>query len=205
VAYNETQFAFDGLRGWCHRNYSRGLFYDDFELAKFIGIPCLNRAIREERLLPAHFDKKRGKRYDLLYCIKPGSEGERVVKEIGKEVLQTKIVPFDGKTTKVLQLYKDSIKLRKKLSTNISISSSKIIVKDSKLQRNIAPWKILQETKDPTYLPNNVLRVLMKHVAKFLRDEIPFHPVAIQEVLQKDQEVLEFQQLVERLVHRVPH
>ncbi|MHA1126979.1 MAG: hypothetical protein ACTSQX_15240, partial [Candidatus Heimdallarchaeota archaeon] len=139
-------------------------------------------AIIEERLLPSHFTQVRGKRYDLLYCLQPGSEGERIIKEISNEVLLAKVVLLNDKTVTVLQAYKEFIKLLQKLFTSVALSTANILINDRSTNKNFAIWKILQETKNPDYLSHNKLLLLKKHISKFLRDEIPFLPLGVQEV-----------------------
>ncbi|MHA1435530.1 MAG: hypothetical protein ACTSO7_16935 [Candidatus Heimdallarchaeota archaeon] len=182
LVYNALGFAHDGFRGWCHRKYTKGLFYDVHELGKFISLLFTYFAIIEERLLPSHFTQVRGKRYDLLYCLQPGSEGERIIKEISNEVLLAKVVLLNDKTVTVLQAYKEFIKLLQKLFTSVALSTANILINDRSTNKNFAIWKILQETKNPDYLSHNKLLLLKKHISKFLRDEIPFLPLGVQEV-----------------------
>jgi len=183
LVYTEQELAFDGFRGWCHRNYSLGLFYDKFELAKLIALFCINRTIRDKRLLPSHFITRRGKRYDLIYGVKPNSEGEEVIQKIAKEVLQTKIITLDDKTKTVLQFYKHLLPKHHHLFSALALSSSKIILTNNATQNKITPWKLLEQTKNSTFLSKRIFSTLKKHTMKFLRDEMPFQPLGIQEVL----------------------
>ncbi len=182
LVYNAIGFAHDGFRGWCHRKYTKGLFYDIHELGKFISLLFTYFAIIEKRLLPGHFTQVRGKRYDLLYCLQPGSEGERIIKEISNEVLLAKVVLLNDKTVTVLQAYKEFIKLLQKLFTSVALSTANIMINDRSTNKNFAIWKILQETRNSEYLSHNKVLHLKKQLHKFLRDEIPFLPLGIQEV-----------------------
>ena len=183
LVYTEQELAFDGFRGWCHRNYSLGLFYDKFELAKLIALFCINRAIREKQLTPSHFITKRGKRYDLIYGIKPNSEGDEILQKIARDVLQTKIVSLDNKTTTIIQLYKRLLPKQHQLFSALALSSSKIILTNITTNNKITPWKVLQQTKNPEFLPRKIFSMLKKHTSSFLRDEMSFQPLGIQEVL----------------------
>ena len=183
LAYTQQELAFDGFRGWCHRNYTLGLFYDKFELAKLIALFCINRAIREERLIPSHFITKRGKRFDLIYGVKSSSDGEEILQKIAKDVLQTKIVSLEDKNTTVIQYYKRLLDQHHKLFSALALSSSKIILSNKANKNKITPWKLLQQTKDPSFLPRKIFSKLKKHTHSFLRDEMPFQPLGIQEIL----------------------
>jgi len=91
VAYNKIDFPWFGLRGWCHQNQPQGLLFDKSEQVKIIVLVKIIEVIREGVLLPSHFMKQRGKRYDELSCIKPESEGETILRRIAQSVLQTKV------------------------------------------------------------------------------------------------------------------
>ncbi|RLI69188.1 hypothetical protein DRO91_08030 [Candidatus Heimdallarchaeota archaeon] len=182
AVYNKLGFAFDGFRGWCHRNYSKGLFYDDFESGKLVTMLCINAAIREERLLPSHFFERRGKRYDLLYCLMPETEGDAVIRQIAKEVLQMKVITFDEKRVTLLKAYEKNILLRQKLYFEVPISSANIMTFNKETGQYYTAWKLLQEIKNVDYLPRKVIYALKKHLKNFLK-ETPFHPLMIQEVL----------------------
>ena len=134
VAYNQIQFPWFGLRGWCHQNQPQGLLFDKSEQVKIIGLVKIIQAIREGVLLPSHFIMQRGKRFDELFCIKPETEGEAVLRRIAQSVLQTKVCLEGGASTSVLQIYKDQVLLFQKLFNELGLSSSQLLLTNNNSQ-----------------------------------------------------------------------
>ncbi|MCE7745904.1 MAG: hypothetical protein GPJ52_12295 [Candidatus Heimdallarchaeota archaeon] len=182
VAYNQIEFPWFGLRGWCHQNQPQGLLYDKSEQVKIIVLVKIIQAIREGVLLPSHFMKQRGKRYDELSCIKPESEGDIILRRIAQSVLQTKVCLEGGATTSVLQIYKDQVLLFQKLFNELGLSSSQILMTNNNSREKMSPWKMLQQTRDISHFSREELRMLQNFIKNFLDNEFSFRPLTIIEI-----------------------
>ena len=140
------------------------------------------QAIREGALLPGHFMKQRGKRYDELFGIKPESEGEVILRRIAQSVLQTKVCLEEGTSTSVLQIYKNQVQLFQKLFNELGLSSSQLLLTNSNSREKIAPWKMLQQTRDTSHFSREDLRILQDFIKHFLDNEFSFRPLTIIEI-----------------------
>ena len=182
LAYNRISFPWFGLRGWCHQNQPQGLMFDKSEQAKFVGLVKLIQTIREGVLLPSHFIKQRGKRFDELFIIEVESEGETILRRIAQSVLQTKVSLECGSTSSILQIYKDQVQQYQKLFTELGLSSSQILLSGNNSREKLAPWKMLQQTRDSSHFSREELRILHDFIKHFLDNEFSFQPLTIIEI-----------------------
>ncbi|MGC9778133.1 MAG: hypothetical protein HZR80_02710 [Candidatus Heimdallarchaeota archaeon] len=182
VGYNQIQFAWDGLRGWCHQGYSLGLFYDNSEQLKTVTPVIVNQAIREGRLLPSYFVERRGKRYDKLNCIESGSEGESIIRKMALEVLNTKVCLEGGSTITLVQVYKKYLRNLQELLNELPLSSSSILLPVHGTRKKISPWRMLQQVQDWRYITQKEFQIIKQFVQDFLMKDFVFEPLTIIEI-----------------------
>ncbi len=122
--YNTFLVPWDGLRGWCHRNYSFGLFLDYIETTRAVAPLWINEAIRNVDLTPADFESERGKRFEKYYHMKPKSHAHEVAKHVSKQILQTKITLTTATDTTIKRMTDKSANQLKRLLTQLPNSTA---------------------------------------------------------------------------------
>jgi hypothetical protein len=181
--YNEIPLAWDGLRGWCHQGYPKGLLYDQSEQAKIISLYCCHKAIRQELITPEEFEVKRGKRYEPFFCLKPESEGYNTIKEIGKEALEMKVVLANGKTMKIQKAYEKMLGKLKSMLNTLANHSVYELGLDHSQKPALTLWKKLQQIKNKKYLTSKEQEQLDVFIERFFEEEFVFEPLEIIEII----------------------
>jgi len=181
--YNDIDVPWDGLRGWCHRKYSNGLFLDKIERSRAITPLWINEAIRNEEIKPTDFETDRGKRYEKYYLMDKESHAYDVTKRVANQIVQTKLMlttGFDGTNRRVTD---KSVSQLKCLLNQLSNSSVELISKDENSGKIKTVWKKLQEEQDRSHLTRKEFQALYKFVRAFFQEEFSFKPYTIAEIL----------------------
>lgn len=181
--YNEIPLAWDGLRGWCHQGYPKGLLYDQSEQVKMISLYCSHKAIKEERITTEEFQLRRGKRYEPFFCLKPESEGYNTIKEIGKEALEMKVVLADRKTLNIQKAYEKTLGKLKSMLNTLANHSVYELGLDHSQKPALTLWKKLQQTKNKKYLTSKEQKQLDFFIKQFFQEEFIFEPIEIIEII----------------------
>ncbi|RLI71153.1 MAG: hypothetical protein DRP02_05560 [Candidatus Gerdarchaeota archaeon] len=178
--YNSIPFAWDGLRGWCHRRYTFGLYLDTIEQAKIIALLWIHEAIRNEDILPVDFKIRRGKRYAPYFCVVPGSEPHVKIQKIAFQTLNTTVYLASGKALKLKEAYHRHLVRLKNLLNLIASQSVEFLWKGANSDTHlITLWKKLAQTKNTTFLTRKEYEQLSAFSKRFFIEDFTFEPLAI--------------------------
>ncbi len=181
--YNKLAAPWDGLRGWCHRKYSFGLFLDKIERSRAIAPLWINEAIRNEEITPTDFETERGKRYEKYYLMKKDSHAYTVAKRVANQIVQTKLLLTTGFESTNRRVTNKSVSQLKCLLNQLSNLSVNLMINEKSSGQMKTVWKKLQEEHDRSYLTRKEFQALYKFVRTFFREEFSFEPYTIAELL----------------------
>ena len=181
--YNAIALAWDGLRGWCHREYSFGLYLDAIEQAKIIAWLWIHEAIRNKEIQPNDFQVNRGKRYDPYYCVKVNSDLYSCIRRIGLQALRTSLCLSNGAEMSLKRAYEQYLEQQKELVNKFAIHSTSLICKETnEKEKPITLWKKLEQTKNKELLSYKEQQQIHSFAREFFANEFSFEPMAIVEV-----------------------
>ncbi len=180
--YNSIPFAWDGLRGWCHKDYPIGLYLDTIEQAKIIALLWIHEAIRNKEIQPKDFIVNRGKRFEPYYCVKPDSDLHKKIIQIAMQALRTSLTLASEQTMKMKEMYHRFITQQKELVNRLSMASAVLTTTLSTNGHIQTLWKKLLQTKNKDLLTHKEQQQLQHFCQRFLSDDYQFEPLAIASV-----------------------
>jgi len=176
--YNEIPYAWNGLRGWCHRGYPFGLYLDTIEQIKILAYLWIHEAIRTEEIKPNEFEVRRGKRYEKYYCVKPETELWHKIQTIAKQVLATIITLDNGLTASSQRIYNRYLQQQKILLNKLASLSVELLDINSASGNLVTLWRKLKETMDKTFLTRREQQQMNVFTKNFFTDH-PFESLTI--------------------------
>jgi len=181
--FNAQSVSWNGLRGWCHRNYPFGLFLDSIETPRSVTPIWVHEVIRNEEIVPTDFESDHGKKFEKYYMIEQNSHAHEVVKRVSKQILQTKVTLTTGEDTTIKRMMNRDVLQLKRILNQLPNFTVDLFLEKKKNSQVKTIWKKLEETNNSTYLTAREFRLLQKHVRKFFKEEFSFNPSTIFRIL----------------------